>query len=219
MRAHLRYLRYVILHKLRVYQAGRRLGVSVWQLLVHDLSKFSRVEWGPYVASFYGPWKYSERPPEVVAAFDAAWLHHQHANPHHWQHWLLREDRPRARYWLQSPDCARDYVLVESNEFPRTEVYLPTLDINHPQPGADDRLRLVNCVVRDANRAPRVLPMPERYVREMVADWMGAGWVINKCADFPAAVAETRAWRAKQWEVMQLHPETDALVTSLLAAL
>jgi len=29
---------------------------------------------------------------EVDAAFDRAWLHHQHANPHHWQHWLLRMD-------------------------------------------------------------------------------------------------------------------------------
>ena len=29
---------------------------------------------------------------EVEDRFDAAWLHHQHNNPHHWQHWLLRED-------------------------------------------------------------------------------------------------------------------------------
>lgn len=29
---------------------------------------------------------------EVLAAFNAAWLAHQHRNPHHWQHWVLRED-------------------------------------------------------------------------------------------------------------------------------
>ena len=28
----------------------------------------------------------------VKHGFDLAWLHHQHNNPHHWQHWLLRED-------------------------------------------------------------------------------------------------------------------------------
>lgn len=29
---------------------------------------------------------------ERKRAFDAAWLHHIHANPHHWQHWILHED-------------------------------------------------------------------------------------------------------------------------------
>jgi hypothetical protein len=26
------------------------------------------------------------------AAFNVAWLHHQHRSPHHWQHWVLRND-------------------------------------------------------------------------------------------------------------------------------
>lgn len=92
MRAHLRYLSYVLRHKAFVFVAGLRTGAPLWRLLIHDWSKLTPAEWQPYVLSFYGPWKYKDRPPGVVAAFDRAWLHHQHANPHHWQHWILRED-------------------------------------------------------------------------------------------------------------------------------
>ena len=49
-----------------------------------DESKFLIEEYKPYDAYFYG-----ERD---EGAFDVAWLHHIHANPHHWQHWLLFED-------------------------------------------------------------------------------------------------------------------------------
>lgn len=115
---HRMYLRYVLRHKYFVYRAGRRLGVPRWRLLVHDLSKFSLTEWRAYAPYFYGEpahetvLRYMGRvemmssDPEYhefkrhlaiekatrSARFDAAWLHHQHANPHHWQHWVLRED-------------------------------------------------------------------------------------------------------------------------------
>lgn len=53
----------------------------------HDESKYSDEEYFAYCEYFYG-----EKTPEVEDEFDLAWLHHQHNNPHHWQHWLLRED-------------------------------------------------------------------------------------------------------------------------------
>lgn len=53
----------------------------------HDESKWSDEEYLAYCEYFYG-----DRTPEVCEEFDAAWLHHQHNNPHHWQHWVLRED-------------------------------------------------------------------------------------------------------------------------------
>lgn len=53
----------------------------------HDNSKYTEEEYDAYADYFYG-----EKTEAVEAAFDAAWLHHQHNNPHHWQHWLLRED-------------------------------------------------------------------------------------------------------------------------------
>lgn len=118
---HLRYLSYVVRHKWFVLVAGIRTGAPLWRLLIHDWSKFLPVEWTPYVLSFYGPWKYADRPPEVVAAFDRAWLHHQHTNPHHWQHWVLRED----------------------------------------------------------SGATKLLPIPDDLLREMLADWAGAGRAIT----------------------------------------
>src|SRR5882762_4064498 len=89
---HWKYLSYIVRHKWFVALAGMQTRVSIWRLLKHDWTKFLPCEWCPYVQSFYGGWKYKDRPPELVAAFDAAWLHHQHWNDHHWQHWVLRED-------------------------------------------------------------------------------------------------------------------------------
>ena len=54
-----------------------------------------------------------------------------------------------------------------------------------------------------------VLPMPETYVREMVADWLGA------------SRAYTGSWNMSQWlgangHKMLLHPETESLVWEIL---
>ena len=146
---HLRYASYVARHKWFVFVAGLRTGAPLWRLLIHDWSKMSLAEWGPYVRSFYGK---QGRTPEVRAAFDRAWLHHQHRNPHHWQHWLLREDEGDTK----------------------------------------------------------ALPMPEHFVREMVADWMGAGRAI------------TGKWEVGKWYTDNAHkivlaPETEKLVGQLVA--
>ena len=116
----LKYLRYVLLHKFYVFRAGLALRKVcqvpeplwrwVWRLLVHDLSKFSLAEWTPYVDQFYGeipepsygdarmlpgavgPEEVAQLKRDRQAKFNAAWLHHIHANPHHWQHHILHED-------------------------------------------------------------------------------------------------------------------------------
>ena len=131
VKAHLRYGSYVARHKWFVLRAGLKTKAPLWRLLIHDWSKMTPAEWGPYVRSFYGP---QPRTDAAKCAFNAAWLHHQHHNPHHWQHWLLREDRGDLK----------------------------------------------------------MLAMPERFVREMVADWMGAGRAIGGllqpvCGGDPAA--------------------------------
>jgi len=55
----------------------------------HDESKYGTEEYGPYDAYFYGT------PDED--AFNRAWLHHIHNNPHHWQHWMLMNDDGKYR--------------------------------------------------------------------------------------------------------------------------
>lgn len=139
MSAALRYLSYVIRHKWFVLQAGVRVGAPLWRLVIHDWSKFTPAEWGAYVRNFYGlredawveretsrmmpvvgyvrgwalleareAWDDEKR--ERAEAFDRAWLHHQHANPHHWQHWMLREDSGATKLLEMPTDFAREMV-------------------------------------------------------------------------------------------------------------
>lgn len=147
VKAHLKYASYVARHKWFVFRAGLRTKAPLWRLLIHDWSKLTPAEWGPYVRTFNMPER--ARPGE----FDRAWLHHQHRNPHHWQHWLLQED--------------------------------------------DGDLK--------------ALKMPEGLVREMVADWMGAGRAITGKWD-------VAGWYADNWRKIHLHPETREQVNALVKA-
>lgn len=155
---HLRYLRYVLRHKWFVLQEGLKLRVPLWQLLVHDWSKFRPDEWGAYAEWFYGyngaSWHTAPASSAKAmrqAAFDVAWLKHQHRNPHHWQYWILQED---------SGDV-------------------------------------------------RVLPMPDRFRREMLADWSGAGRAMHGKGETASWYTGTRAGR-------RLHRATKAWVESEL---
>lgn len=150
MKSHLAYAWYVARHKWFVLVAGLRVGAPLWRLLIHDWSKFTRAEWGPYVRRFFsgnaGNWDKTADPED----FHRAWTHHWHLNSHHWEHWLVFRG---------------------------------------------DELRPI--------------PIPESLVREMVADWMGAGRAI------------TGRWEVLQWydqnrERIRITPETRALVESLL---
>lgn len=103
---HWRYLKYLVRHKWFVFVAGRRTGAPLWRLIIHDWSKFMPCEWCPYAEFFYGnhyddsgpdgifPDWYQRKQSKRQNNFDRAWLHHQHLNPHHWQHWVLQEDIP-----------------------------------------------------------------------------------------------------------------------------
>lgn len=62
----------------------------------------------------------------------------------------------------------------------------------------------------DGPRCP--LPMPEKYAREMVADWAGAGRAIS-------GKWEVSDWYQKNKDKISLHPDTRNLVETLLAEL
>jgi hypothetical protein len=147
----LMYLRYswtVIQHKWFVAYAGVRLGVPLWQLLIHDASKFSRAEFGPYARRFAR--RPASSPSHVVdpQEWRDAWQHHWTHNAHHWQHWC----------------------------------------------GGDGRF---------------LMPMPERYAREMVADWCGAGRAYTGTWD-------VATWYARNRQHMILHADTRAFVEQLI---
>lgn len=161
MRAHLAYARYVMRHKWFVLLGGLRTRTSLWRLLVHDWSKLTPAEWGPYVRQFYnsdgskrdvrrpdGGYNLAEQPWE----FRQAWLHHQRHTKHHWQCWVLLGD----------------------------------------------------------NGQTVALEIPEKFIREMVADWMGAGRAITGRWD-------VGSWYAKNRDLMVMHPATRARVDALVA--
>lgn len=89
---YLRYLRSVLTHKWFVFVAARHCGVSLFRAIIHDWSKFTPAEFGPYARRFYagnaGVLGKSNDPVE----FHLAWLHHQRLNLHHWESWCQVED-------------------------------------------------------------------------------------------------------------------------------
>lgn len=54
----------------------------------------------------------------------------------------------------------------------------------------------------------KVLPMPDKYRKEMLADWRGAGRAQR--------TPDTRKWYYKNKNKMQLHPETEKWIESIL---
>lgn len=84
------HLKTVLTHKYWVFYYASRLGI-VWQGLVHDLSKFSPVEFFEGVKYWTG-----KRSPILVAKEQAgisyAWLHHRGRNKHHYEYWIEKLD-------------------------------------------------------------------------------------------------------------------------------
>lgn len=218
MKPHLQYLWYVLRHKWFVFVAGLHLRVPLMQLITHDWSKFLPSEWGPYVAYFYGEKLTDEEvrranyiamfpksQAEIKADFDRAWNHHQKRQPHHWQYWLLITDQPGSDWALWSHnDPLGPFILAYKKEAVG-EFY------DDERPMTENRRYLLASNVRTAlNRAPVALPMPERYVREMVADWCGAGRAIT-------GKWEVAQWYTKTRDHIILHPSTRRLVEDLIA--
>ncbi len=84
MKKYLKNLLYIIEHKRNVFIEGRKLGLGIWQLLMHDMSKLTKSEFSQYANSFFG----GERTDVIKNKFSVAWLNHKHKNKHHWQYWI-----------------------------------------------------------------------------------------------------------------------------------
>ena len=89
------YTDYIITHKSNVEKAYNWLKENKIitknldaRIAMHDLSKYSDEEYSAYDEYFYG----KEKTEKVESDFNYAWLHHIHANPHHWQYWVLKHD-------------------------------------------------------------------------------------------------------------------------------
>lgn len=98
------YISYVLEHKKNVFKTCWEKGLYI-HAFTHDLSKFSRSEFKPYVDWFSGEYgvKFEEnfKDPDELAkllhkekeeAFKLAWQHHYEHNKHHWKHWCYDWD-------------------------------------------------------------------------------------------------------------------------------
>jgi len=141
----------LLCHKWFVFVEACKLGVP-WLGFIHDASKFQLCELLPYARYFYGTSSPNER--EHGVDFDMAWNHHQKCNKHHWQYWVLINDR------------------------------------SDPQISA--------------------LPMPERYILEMMADWQGAGRAYGS--------SDSIGWYEGTKDKQIMHPDTRKRVEELLYA-
>ena len=159
MKPHVRYLWYILYHKWLVFWECVRLGIP-WLGVVHDLSKFSKAEWRPYVLSFYSGWRKDERPQWVVRFFERALEHHLGHNKHHWEHWLSKVDGRR----------------------------IPAFAVE----------------------------MPDRYRKEMLADWIGVSTAKKKSNPHYEGISLAAGWYRKNKDMIYLHPETRAWIEKQL---
>lgn len=152
-------LKSLLLHKWYVFLVGRRVGVSLWRLVIHDWSKFMPVEFVNYARYKYGV--------KDTREWSKAWLHHLHYNPHHPEHWLLS--------WHGNPN-----FYDEVGEYISSFVTL--------------------------------LPMPETYVREMIADMSATSKAITGSWNISS-------WLNKNGPDMHFRDETVTLIDKVMKEL
>jgi hypothetical protein len=162
MKAHYNYLKYVLRHKWFVFWACLQTKAGIWLGIIHDLSKFSRAEWVPYVHQFFN-YDGSKRdvrdktgaydPAKQSMSFQMAWMNHQR-NKHHWQSFVSIGD--------------------------------------------------------GGTLTP--MKMPIKYIREMVADWIGAGRAQN-------SKTTPQQWYEANKDKMVLHPESRQEIENILRSI
>ncbi len=110
MQRHWQYLKYVLRHKLFVFQECMKLRVPILMAIFHDWDKFMPDEWLPYARCFYAP--DGSKQYQESEDFTLAWNLHQKRNKHHWQFWLITWDRGETEA-LAMPDVFRREMLAD----------------------------------------------------------------------------------------------------------
>lgn len=193
MGRHWQYFRYVVRHKWFVFVAGCRLGIP-WLAALHDNSKFLPDEWRWYARHFYAPdgsrqtWQGKDGfyvDADSDTKFDRAWLKHIRRNKHHPQYWV--------RIYAAPCECMyepkiRDDVLLQDDGTAKCMTCLTSVE-----------QRLIVFTKEE---------MPERYRREMLADWIGAGMAQG--------TPDTLGWYTARGKNLPLDPWTRAWIEAQL---
>lgn len=210
MRPHLRYLKYVLLHKLYVALGGIALGRTMgtiyerpwwywlqlcWRLLIHDASKFRPSEWRPYVASFYG-----ESEPEMKK-FTAAY----------------RDDLREGEY-IPEP-LTREYQRVRAADAAHKADVRRAFDAAWLKHQHRNDHHWQHWVLREDSGKTKILLPPAIVVDEMLADWLGAGAKILRWPTVAECVGETIVWYCANRTQMQFRQQAQQRIEETLVAL
>lgn len=184
MRRNLAYLRYVLRHKWFVFVEAIRLGVPLWIAIVHDWDKFLPDGWIAYSHTFYDDDGTQFKKTVLTIPYSLAWKNHQHRNKHHWQYWCRVDGIPIQSTMVMIWDSGQAQGFVGA--WDETSTHRETRLELHDVPA-----ERITCD-----------PMSELYMREMLADWRGAGKAQGK--------PDTVAWYRDNRDKMKLHPDTRA---------
>jgi hypothetical protein len=133
-------------------------------------------------------------------AFIEACNRHYKRNKHHWEYWCMFTPS-----WARKPEWSigahNDPVPPYSLQHIPTQRVVAdftTNDMYDPTP---------DYIATTLNIAPIPHEMPERYVREMVADWIGAGMAQGD--------PNIRGWFEKNKRNMLLYPGIEIMIYAL----
>ena len=85
------HLKTVLIHKYWVFRYAKQIGIP-FQGLLHDLSKFSWVEFSESVKFYQGGKSSPINAAKKEQGYSLAWQHHKGRNPHHYEHWTDKYD-------------------------------------------------------------------------------------------------------------------------------
>ena len=118
---------------------------------------------------------------------------------HDWHKFLPDEWLPYVHYF-HNPDGTRRQVRDKTGYYKPTDTGDPRFDyawLLHQKRG---KHHWQFWILPEDEDGIKILPMPDVYRREMLADWRGAGKAQGK--------PNTREWYLAHADKMQLHPET-----------
>ena len=130
---------------------------------------------------------------------------------HDWHKFLPDEWVPYARYfyggpyrpWAEfSPYLKSVWLSAHKSSKEYVEERFDEAWLKHQHRGAH---HWQHWVLPEDDGGTKVLPIPDKYRREMLADWRGMGRAFG---EHPPAVG----WYEKNKDKMQLHPETRAWI-------
>jgi hypothetical protein len=104
------YLSYVLRHKWFVLLEGRKLGVPIWHLILHDWSKLFPLEFFSYAKTFRTTDGKKQYEPHL--AFWIAVNSHVTRHKHHWQYWIHIKGKDDLMI-LPMPDRHRREMLAD----------------------------------------------------------------------------------------------------------